>query len=140
MHQNVYDEVISIQVSDRMEAQKKEREEASQVLYGKNNEIILESVQAETLFNSNNLESCIERKEVLQTRNEITDLRLKEALNLNKVYKAMLRKIRSQTKLQTQMCKKLEEKDDSIGRVVQELELMSHLESKRQMQINSLQI
>lgn len=38
------------------------------------------------------------------------------------------------------MCKKLEEKDDSIGRVVQELELMHHLESKRQMQINSLHI
>ena len=65
------------------------------MLYGKNNEIILESVQAETLFNVNNLESCIECKQVLQTRNEITDLRLQEALNLNKVYKAMLRKIRS---------------------------------------------
>ena len=59
---------------------------------------------------------------------------------MNKVYKAMLRKIRSQTQLETQMCKKLEEKDDSIGRVVQELELMHHLESKRQMQINSLHI
>lgn len=74
--QNVYHEVIGIQVSERMETQKKEREEASQVLYGKNNEIILESVQAETLFNVNNLESCIECKQVLQTRNEITDLRL----------------------------------------------------------------
>lgn len=63
-----------------MEVQRKEREEASQVLYGKNNEIILESVQAETLFNVNDLESCIECKEVLQTRNDITDQRLQEAL------------------------------------------------------------
>ena len=94
--QNIHHEVIGIQVSDRMETQKREREEASQVLYGKNNEIILESVQAETLFTANNLESCIECKEVLQTRNEITDLRLKDALNLNKIYKAMLRQIRSQ--------------------------------------------
>lgn len=138
--QNIYHEVIDIQVKDRMEVQKREREEASQVLYGKNNEIILESVQAETLFTVNNLESCIECKEVLQTRNEITDLRLKDALNLNKIYKAMLQKIRSQAQLQTQMCKKLEEKDDSVGRVVQELELINHLEGRRQMQINSLHV
>ena len=94
--QNIHHEVIGIQVSDRMETQKREREEASQVLYGKNNEIILESVQAETLFTANNLESCIECKQVLQTRNEITDLRVKDELNLNKIYKAMLRQIRSQ--------------------------------------------
>lgn len=34
---NIYHEVVDIQVSDRMLAQKKERDEANQILYNKNN-------------------------------------------------------------------------------------------------------
>lgn len=43
----------------------------------------------------------------------------------------MLRKIRSQNQLQTQMCKKLEEKEENIGRVVNELEQINHMETQR---------
>ena len=84
------------------------------------------------------MESCAERREILQTKLDLTEQRLQEALNTNMVYKDMVLSIRKQNQHQEQMNQKLAEKEDDLSKVVAELEAINQLENQRRYQMNSV--
>lgn len=86
---NVFQEVSRIQVDERA-AQRKPLENAQ------NKDPILDNLQPDRFFNFTDLESCMERKRILESKYGIVQKRLEEALNQNTILKAMVKTNKNQ--------------------------------------------
>lgn len=72
-NQNVFQAVAKIEVNGRMAAQRKSLEDENKAQYNNthNNDAILDKCQPEKPFDFTSLESCLERKQVLQAKYDI---------------------------------------------------------------------
>lgn len=137
---NVYQEVTRIQVNERIAAQKKSLEDENKGQYNNthNNDLILDKIQPEKFFDFTNLESCLERKKILQTKYDVIQQRLEEAVDLNMILKDMVKANRIKNDQQELETGKMREKEIDLDKVVAQVEAINRIEGSRQYQMNTV--